>query len=173
MARQEYEMSQLQYETLLEKIRSVPNLPVVKIGTYWTGGERFDRANKAWDELGDEMGFVGSSARPHGPNPRKFSAIPKTATVYTKPPAPTESERTWPDPVSFTEYVHNAKSDEPIDLPPLKSGGGGDFAGAGASGSWEPPAPSPAPAPSYSDSSSSSDSGSSDSGSSSGGGGSD
>ena len=73
--RKEYEMSKKQLDKLLDACKPTPVM-------YLSGGTPVarsaqQRANDAWDDLGREMGFIGSTARPvNGKGQRFFTAIP-------------------------------------------------------------------------------------------------
>lgn len=72
--RREYEMTTADYDTLLEAMRPVP-LIAIHCGPDLS---RQERANCAWQALGDKMGFDGMTVQPH---PTKsghfFTAVPK------------------------------------------------------------------------------------------------
>lgn len=68
MSRQIFEMSKEQYEALMAQFRASKDVPLT---------EREAFVDKAWDALGDELGFQGSTARCHVGNPRLFTAVPK------------------------------------------------------------------------------------------------
>lgn len=70
MTRKTFEMTEEQFQTLLEAGKSVP-LIALQCGTPRSAQEN---ANEAWKKLADEMGFVWDSARPVNNNPRLFSA---------------------------------------------------------------------------------------------------
>ena len=59
--KKEFEMSQDDYNKLINAMKPQP---VLKIGNHWTGLDRQERANLAWQELGDRMGFVGMTVEP-------------------------------------------------------------------------------------------------------------
>lgn len=70
--RRDYEMTEQDLETLLAACRAVPLL-VMQCGPIRSPQEN---ANAAWKELGQRMGFAGTTARPTGRGDRFFSAIP-------------------------------------------------------------------------------------------------
>lgn len=51
-------------EEELEKMKSISqdNTPVMKFGSYWSGMDKFERANVFWKELGEKYGFIWDSA---------------------------------------------------------------------------------------------------------------
>lgn len=72
MTRKDFEMTQAQLDKLLERCKPTPVM-------YLSGGQPMfgtsqENANRAWDELGKEMGFIGSTARPTGKGDRFFTA---------------------------------------------------------------------------------------------------
>lgn len=68
MRRQIFEMSAEQYATLMAKFKAA----------HANGVENSEPlVDAAWDELGEEMGFEGITARCHLGNPRIFTAFPK------------------------------------------------------------------------------------------------
>jgi hypothetical protein len=71
--RKNFEMSQQQLEKLLSCMTSEP-LIMLQCGVPRSAQEK---ANDAWDRLGDEMGFIGSTVTPNGQGDRFFSAEAK------------------------------------------------------------------------------------------------
>jgi hypothetical protein len=74
MTRKDYEMTQEDLSILLAAITPTPYIAV-------TGGigpsSVQERANRAWETLGNRMGFDHMSVRPTGRGDRFFSAEPK------------------------------------------------------------------------------------------------
>lgn len=73
--RKEYEMTQAQLDTILEACKPTPAL-------YGSGGVPLfsspqERANNAWQRLGEEMGFDYMSVQPNGKGDRFFTALEK------------------------------------------------------------------------------------------------
>ena len=68
--RKNYTMSQEQYEELLIACLSVPMI-ALQCGNPRTPQEN---ANRAWEELGSQMGFICDTVRPNGTGPKNFSA---------------------------------------------------------------------------------------------------
>ena len=68
-----YEMTEEQYQTLLEASKPVP-LIGINLGM---PRSQQQNANAAWKKLGEEMGFKFMTAQPYGNNPREFTAEPK------------------------------------------------------------------------------------------------
>lgn len=69
-----YTMSDAQYEKIIEACKPVPYM-------IFNGREPLspqDRANMAWQALGEEMGFVWDTVRPCGPDAKTFEAVEKT-----------------------------------------------------------------------------------------------
>lgn len=78
MAIKEFQMTQVQYDKLIEACR--PQMYLVATGT-----EPDVRGTilRAWDALGDEMGFVGETAMPiDGKSGCFFTAVIKQKTEY-------------------------------------------------------------------------------------------
>ncbi len=69
-----YEMTQAQLDKILEACRSVP-LIALQCGMPRSPQER---ANDAWEELGNEMGFDHMTVAPTGRGDRFFTATPKS-----------------------------------------------------------------------------------------------
>lgn len=67
--RKEFEMSEKQFEEILEACEPVPMI-MLQCGTPSSPQEN---ANRAWDSLGAEMGFDGMTVRPNGSD-KKFTA---------------------------------------------------------------------------------------------------
>lgn len=71
--RKNYEMTGEQLAALMDASKPTPAM-------YLSGGESMmgtpqENANRAWQRLGDEMGFVWDSVRPNGSNVRRFTAV--------------------------------------------------------------------------------------------------
>ena len=68
-----YEMTQQQYDRLLDAMAPVPMIAL------HLGSPRSlqQRANDAWEVLGNEMGFQHMTVRPSTLSPRHFTAEPK------------------------------------------------------------------------------------------------
>ena len=75
LERQEYEMSEEDYQKLLEASKPTP---CMMIGTY-TPPTPQENANRAWRALGERMGFVFQSVKPSSKGHRFFTAIPQEA----------------------------------------------------------------------------------------------
>ena len=73
MMRKEYTMKQIDFDTLMDACKPVKMI-MLQCGTPSCPQEN---TNRAWDRLGDQMGFDGSTVQPAGSNPLKFTAIPK------------------------------------------------------------------------------------------------
>lgn len=73
MTMKEFEMTDSQLEMILKA--SQPTV-VMKIGDH-QGPTPQQNANRAWEELGDEMGFESKSVRPSSKGDKFFTAIPK------------------------------------------------------------------------------------------------
>ena len=72
MERKEYEMTQEDFDKILEASQPVPYLVV---GGHEPVSQR-DRAMAAWSELGSRMGFDYMSVKPTGKGDLFFSAVP-------------------------------------------------------------------------------------------------
>ena len=72
MERKEYEMTQEQYDTLLDACKPVPMI-MLQCGTPSSPQEN---ANRAWEALGKEMGFEYMSVKSVPNKPRFFTAEP-------------------------------------------------------------------------------------------------
>lgn len=134
MDRQTFTMTAEQYAKMLQLSR--PTAYLVMGGRPPMSVQ--ERMNRAWDELGDEMGFIGSSARAIGSgDPKRFSAIPKekkSEDVSAPSPAPSPAPATETY-VPMAAYFSEPPAEAPA--PAYKSGGGGDFSGGGATGSYD------------------------------------
>lgn len=76
--RKEYEMTAEEFERI-KAIAQEPAIPVMKIGNYWSGNEKQDRANAFWQELGNKYGFEWDSAEGvPGKDPTFFTAKEKS-----------------------------------------------------------------------------------------------
>lgn len=74
MERQRYEMAEDQYVALLQACQPVPYL----IAGGRAPPSRQEVANRAWQRLGDEMGFDAMTVEPvRGASDRVFTAVPK------------------------------------------------------------------------------------------------
>ena len=71
--RKEFEMTEAQYEKLISACRPVPMI-MLQCGT---PRSQQARANDAWKELGNEMGFQHMTVRPTGKGDRFFTAEPR------------------------------------------------------------------------------------------------
>jgi nitrogen regulatory protein PII len=71
--RTEYEMSEADLEAIMNAIAPVP---YIMVGGYAPRSQQ-ERANSAWDALGQKMGFAHMTVRPiEGKGKRFFTAIP-------------------------------------------------------------------------------------------------
>jgi len=70
MARKIYTMTQEQLDKILDACKPVPYLV---IGGHPPPSPQ-ENANRAWKELGKEMGFVPMTVQPHGFDPKIFTA---------------------------------------------------------------------------------------------------
>jgi len=70
--RKEYEMTQAQLDKILEACKPVPAMFLS--GGQLMGSSPQENANRAWQALGEEMGFDHMSVRPNGKGDRFFSA---------------------------------------------------------------------------------------------------
>jgi len=78
MPRTEYEMSKTDLETLLASMKPTP---VIMIGGS-TGPSQQELANSAWARLGEKLGFVSSTVKPHAvKGPRFFYCCTKTSST--------------------------------------------------------------------------------------------
>ena len=102
MTRRDFEMTQAQLDKLLDAMAPQPYLI---IGGHAPASPQ-ERANAAWQALGREMGFDGSTARPNGRGDRFFSAVEAPAEPIGRTP------------------------ERPADLVPLANGRSVDLAGA-------------------------------------------
>lgn len=73
-ARQEYTMEQADFDALMEACQPV-RMMMLQCGTPSSPQEN---ANRAWNSLGDKMGFDGSTVQPAGSDQLKFTAVPKS-----------------------------------------------------------------------------------------------
>lgn len=91
--RKEFEMTEEQRNKLLDAMKPVPYMVIGGVEPR-SLQDLQDRANDAWDELGREMGFVGSTAQAvPGKGERFFTAeVSATIVIQTKvhddPPIP-------------------------------------------------------------------------------------
>jgi hypothetical protein len=72
----DYEMTQIQLDTLLDAMKPVP-LIAINCGM---PKSRQGNANDAWERLGKEMGFQHMTVAPNGKGDRFFKAKPTTLT---------------------------------------------------------------------------------------------
>lgn len=68
-----YTMTQAQFDKLIDACKPVPMI-MLQCGTQRSQQER---ANDAWKELGDELGFDHMTVQPNGLNQLDFLAMPK------------------------------------------------------------------------------------------------
>ena len=82
--KEEFEMTNEELD-LMKSIAS-DNIPVMKIGNYWSGIDKQERANKFWKDLGDKYGFVWDTVEGvSGKGYTFFKAVPsKTEMVNSK-----------------------------------------------------------------------------------------
>lgn len=73
--RQEYEMTQADFDKLMATINAARNTPLVAIHCGPIESVQ-EAANRAWIELGDRMGFQGMTVQA-GRSRLHFTAIPK------------------------------------------------------------------------------------------------
>lgn len=74
--KREYEMTQEQLDKLLDACKPVPYFAVG--GSYGSPASPQENANRAWQALGDEMGFQHMTVEPvRGKGVRFFMAEPK------------------------------------------------------------------------------------------------
>lgn len=71
--RKTFEMSQAQFDKMLEACKPVPYLIAGGIAPR----SAQENANDAWHALGAEMGFDWETVEPAGANPRSFTAVAK------------------------------------------------------------------------------------------------
>jgi hypothetical protein len=71
--RRVYTMTDEQLQTLLNAMKPVPMI-MLQCGT---PPSQQENANDAWKWLGNELGFVWDTVRPHGSDSKMFTAIPK------------------------------------------------------------------------------------------------
>jgi len=69
--RKKFEMSQEDMDALLAVMKPVPMI-MLQCGSPPSPQER---ANAAWMQLGETMGFDGMTVKPEGSNPRVFTAV--------------------------------------------------------------------------------------------------
>jgi calcineurin-like phosphoesterase family protein len=73
MSQKLFEMNEVQYKELINEITRKD--PVMKFGDYVSGSSAQERANKAWEKLGKEMGFRPNTVQPvYGKTDRFFTA---------------------------------------------------------------------------------------------------
>ncbi len=77
--KQEFEMSEEQLQAIYDISRN--QMPVMFIGV-WTGMEsKQEQANKLWQKMGDDMGFVWDSVEGSSKGKKFFLAVPKEKVV--------------------------------------------------------------------------------------------
>ena len=76
--KQEFEMTEEQYQAILDISRD--KTPVIYVGV-WLGLDKQERANKLWQEMGDEMGFVWDTVEPSAKGKKYFLAEPKPKII--------------------------------------------------------------------------------------------
>ena len=59
--KKEFKLNEKQLKKLLDAMKPTP---VMKIGSYVSGLDRQERANNAWEELGEELGFDYMTVKP-------------------------------------------------------------------------------------------------------------
>lgn len=75
--KQEFEMNEEEFEDI-KAIAQRPAIPVMKIGSYISGGEKQEDANGFWQRIADKYGFLWDSAEGvPGKGPTHFYATPK------------------------------------------------------------------------------------------------
>ncbi len=78
--KQKFKMTEEEFEQIKE-IAQRPSIPVMKIGSVITGGEKQENANDFWKRLADKYGFVWDSAEGNGSDPKEFLATQKATTT--------------------------------------------------------------------------------------------
>lgn len=68
----DYEMTQGQLDVLIDAMKAVP---LIAINCGMPSSQQ-ENANRAWERLGNEMGFKHMTVRPNGKGDRFFSAEP-------------------------------------------------------------------------------------------------
>ncbi len=68
--RKEFKMTQEQLDALLDACKHAPH---IKIGEYWTNSPQ-KNANRAWRNLGEELGFDYMTVQPNGKDQKHFTA---------------------------------------------------------------------------------------------------
>ena len=82
----EYEMTQAQFDKMIEHITSARNTPLIMLQCGAPPSVQ-EVANGCWQELGREMGFDGMTVKPHpSGNQLKFTATP--TPQFTKEATP-------------------------------------------------------------------------------------
>jgi len=77
--KQEFEMSEEQLQAIYDISRN--QMPVIYVGT-WMGTEsKQEKANKLWQKMADDMGFVWDSVEPSSKGERFFLATPKPKVI--------------------------------------------------------------------------------------------
>ena len=75
--KQEYQLSEDEFNEI--KSISQDSTPVMKFGNYWSGMDKYERANAFWKLLGKKHGFVWDSAEGvPGKDAKYFKATPVT-----------------------------------------------------------------------------------------------
>lgn len=80
MKRKEYTMKMADYDKFTEA--SLP-MPVMAIGNF-TFPTTQENINRAWENLGNKMGFDGTTALSSEQNPLNFTAIPNDIKTLTE-----------------------------------------------------------------------------------------
>lgn len=75
--RQEFEMSQQQYDKIIETINVARSTPLIMLQCGMPESPQ-EAANRAWGDLGREMGFDGATVEPSSKGKLFFTAIPPT-----------------------------------------------------------------------------------------------
>lgn len=79
MTKKQFEMDQDEFDEIMSISRD--STPVMKFGDYWSGMDKFERANAFWKILADKYGFEWDSAADAGTgNSKQFIATPKTVS---------------------------------------------------------------------------------------------
>lgn len=76
--KQEFEMSEEQLEAIYDISRN--KSPIIHVGV-WIGLNSQEKANKLWQIMGDEMGFIWDSVEPSSKGKRFFIATSKQKVI--------------------------------------------------------------------------------------------
>jgi len=68
--RQSYSLTDEQLKEIMEACKPVACMQIGGVGP----SSQQANANRAWEKLGKEMGFVGDSVQPYGKDPKNFTA---------------------------------------------------------------------------------------------------